>query len=196
MRTEEEGGLWALIVWMSLGSVGAALSLVLPGELAYFGWALAVLAAIVVGANLAFRLFETRASLKEPSSKPASTPPSVAQSLRDAGVEEEWVREYVEKPLGMDAQSLISVPNPDGSKTYYAREQRRDGVWSVRRVPDPPCSDSVEHPRRRLTPPAQSARASAELERSKESQTVIYGPPRMHLQPRTLRYDSRCKDTE
>ena len=175
MRTAEEGGLWALMVWMSLGSAGAILSLVLPGELAYFGWALAVLAAIVVGANCAFRLLEARASLKEPSSKPAPTPPSVAQSLRDAGVEEEWVREYVEKPLGVDAQSLISVPNPDGSKAYYARERRRDGGWSVRRV-ESPCSDSVKHLRQ-------------EVARSRQSQTVIYRPPRMHLHRRPLRYN-------
>jgi len=180
VRTKEEGGLWALIVWMSLGSAGAVLSLVMPGELAYFGWALAVLAAIVVGANCAFRLLETR--LKEPSSKPAAAP-SVAQSLRDAGVEEEWVREYVEKPLAMDAQSLISVPNPDGSKTYYAREQRRDGGWSVHRVPNPPSSDSVKHLRQ-------------EVARSRQSQTVIYRPPRMHLHRRPLRYDPRRKEPE
>jgi len=151
----------------------------MPGELAYFGWALAVLAAIVVGANCAFRLLETR--LKEPSSKPAAAP-SVAQSLRDAGVEEEWVREYVEKPLAMDAQSLISVPNPDGSKTYYAREQRRDGGWSVQRV-ESPCSDSVKHLRQ-------------EVARSRQSQTVIYRPPRMHLHRRPLRYDPLRKEPE
>ena len=171
MRTEEDG-LWALMVWMSLGSAGAVLSLVLPGELASFGWALAVLAAIVVGGHCAFWLLGTR--FKEPPSKPPTPPPSVAQALRDAGVEEEWVREYVEKPLGVDAQSLISVPNPDGSKTYYARERRRDGGWSVHRVPNPPSSDSVKHLRQ-------------EVARRRQIPTVIYRPPRMHLHYRAPR---------
>jgi hypothetical protein len=138
----------------------------------------------VVAARVAFLLFNVhaRASLKAPSSKPAAAAPSAAQSLRAAGVEDEWVREYVEKPLGVDAQSLISVPNPDGSKTYYARERRRDGGWSVRRV-ESPCSDSVKHLRQ-------------EVARSRQSQTVIYRPPRMHLHRRPLRYDPRRKEPE
>jgi len=197
VSADEEEQLWALMVWMLGGTACAAFAFAVPGDVVWLCWVLAGVSAIVVAARVAFLLFNVhaRASLKAPSSKPAAAAPSAAQSLRAAGVEDEWVREYVEKPLGVDAQSLISVPNPDGSKTYYAREQRRDGGWSVHRV-ESPCSDSVEHPRRRPTP-AQSARASAELERSKRSQTVIYRPPRMHLQPRTLRYNPpRRKEPE
>lgn len=184
MSADEEEQLWALMVWMLGGTACAAFAFAVPGGVVWLCWVLAGVSAVVVAARVAFLLFNVhaRASLKAPSRKPAAAAPSAAQSLRAAGVEDEWVREYVEKPLGVDAQSLISVPNPDGSKTYYAREQRRDGGWSVQRV-ESPCSDSVKHLRQ-------------EVARSRQSQTVIYRPPRMHLHRRPLRYDPRRKEPE
>lgn len=158
MSADEEEKLWALMLWMLGGSACAAFAVAVPGDVACIFWVLAGVAAIMVAASVGFLLFNVhaRASLKSPS-KPASTSPSVAQSLRAAGVEDEWVREYVEKPLGVDAQ--------------------RQPVISA------PSSDDVEH----LRQLAAMRRAAAARELRLKSQTVTYRPPRMHLHYRAPR---------